>query len=192
MNSIKPIKDTGDDKPVSKLQFWWWDVQDRIHKLTSPFRKVRDFIIRVFHYLPILWQDKDFDWVFIITMLQFKLKRTREYLVKENIIVDIEEISKQIEIAENLIDKILKDDFCKEEQDAHDLKWGETNDYFTPNKNGIGSILNFSKTNANTPEEKEQERSEQFAIYGLGEKRKADAWDKLYAHLRANLENWWS
>jgi ligand-binding sensor domain-containing protein len=116
---------------------------------------------------------------------------TREYLVKENIIGDIESISAQIKQAEDMIEAILEDDFCKEENAAHELKWGEHNDYFTPTENGC-SLWNFSRTKANTPEEKEQEHKEIMEIYALSDKRQEEMWDKLFAHLRANIMSWWS
>lgn len=196
MTNIKPIN-LGSDDDVSfwanhpRLREFKWAVEDRIDKILSPLWKIKTFVLKMFAYAPILWRDRDFDWAFILTILQFKLKRTREYLVEENIIGDIDKISSEIKQAEDIIDEIFKDDFCKEEHEAHTAKWGEHKDNFVPTKNGA-LRWDMSREKAITPEEKEQERKEIMEIYELEEKRMGEAWDRLFTHLKANIRGWWS
>ncbi len=73
---------------------------------------------RIIEYIPILWEDEDWEWIFILDLLQYKLKRTRECLVEDSLNKDIGEREKQILYAESLIDKIREDEGPKKIGDA--------------------------------------------------------------------------
>jgi hypothetical protein len=56
-----------------------------------------------------LWKDEDYDYAFVLRMMQYKLKRTREHILDHDIIVESEEVAAQIQRAENLIELVIGD-----------------------------------------------------------------------------------
>ena len=49
------------------------------------FYRVRNFfasIARVFSYLPVIWKDRDWDYGFLLDLLEFKLKRIKKYFLE--------------------------------------------------------------------------------------------------------------
>jgi hypothetical protein len=69
------------------------------------------FLIKWFQYAPILWRDYDWDYAYILRLLQYKLRRTREQLWKYDYLLNTRRQCKEIRLAELLIDRILKDEY---------------------------------------------------------------------------------
>ncbi|MBI2449672.1 hypothetical protein HYV49_05240 [Candidatus Pacearchaeota archaeon] len=86
-------------------------------------RRVLRWLKKSFQYSLFLWNDYDWDYALILQLLQYKLKRTRECIVKNDIITDSKIIAKQIKYAEFLIERISDYNYLdkKEEKDWHRL-----------------------------------------------------------------------
>lgn len=67
-------------------------------------RKVRE-------YRRVLKNDGDFDYGFILIMLQYKLRRTREHIIKHNILMDATKIGAQIQVVEKLLQRVIDDKY---------------------------------------------------------------------------------
>ena len=167
-------------------------LSDKWFNLTRPFRNTYHFIIKLFQYAKLLWSDRDFDFVHILILLQDKLKRTREHIVEHDIIKSSKIIGKQINYSEFLIQRILDDDYCKELQTAHNVKWGDITQYFDPKEEGTNYYrYHVVRANATTPELEEQERAEQMAVYNAQHMAKEKDLDRLFKHIRKYLQGWW-
>ena len=88
-------------------------------------KKIVRFVGKVFAYLPVLWRDEDYDYGHILSLLKYKLKRTRLHILKHNIILDAKEVAAQITYAETLIQRLQDDNYLPELEEAHTEKWGE-------------------------------------------------------------------
>lgn len=162
------------------------------NKVSSFFNDVVDYVARVIEYSPVLWQDRDYDYRHILTMLQYKLKRTREHITEHQFIQDADLVGEQIAHAEELLRRVLNDDYCKEEQAAHEAKWGDTVDLSHPSEDHPGFFeWDMSRANVHTPEEKQQEKDEQMIIYERMELARELDLDELFAHIRKNIQRWW-
>ena len=56
--------------------------------------KIKRFIlkiIKIFQYLPILWQDEDYDFEYLLLLIKFKIQRIKKEIVRNNIIVKEEQ-----------------------------------------------------------------------------------------------------
>jgi len=162
-----------------KEVFWWLP------------RRICRLIGKLLAYIPILYNDFDWDWHFILILLKFKLKRTRECITNNDIIADAKKVSKQIKYAEDLIDQILNDDFCKEEWAAHNKKWGELHINSVSIPGSTSSRYLFNRYNVTNKTEEEQEREEFRKISSLEVKRQLAADKKLFEHLRKYYRSWW-
>ncbi len=143
-------------------------------------------------YLPVLWRDRDYDYYHILALLKYKLERTRKHIVGHQIIEDADLVGEQIAHAEELLRRIMNDDYCKEEQEAHEVKWGEAVDLSKPSEEYPGHYeWDMSRANATTPELKEQESNEQLEIYNRQSLARQLDLDELFIHLRKHIERWW-
>jgi len=172
---------------------WKWNLGNIWGKLTHPFRRVFWWIVKSVQYSILLWNDFDWDYSYILLLLQYKLKRTRERILDNNIILRAEEVAAQIKHAEDLIEKWKKDDFCTDLYEAHEKKWGKIVDLSEPiDVNGMTMYTwNMSRENATTPELQEQEKKEAQEIYQKAEEAKEKNFDELFAHLRKHIQEWW-
>jgi hypothetical protein len=156
-----------------------------------PFVLVWEFLERVWAYLPILWHDRDWDYAFILRLLKFKLERTRKRIVANDFISEAGRVGKEIQHAENLIDRFLNDDYCKAEFQTHEEKWGKRTTTFTPHSSGLGSIMGYTRDNAKTAVDYEQERNEIRALYEKSDQEKDRDWKELWAHLEHKMRGFW-
>jgi len=171
----------------------WWNVKSLWHSLTYPFRRTWDWMVKSIQYSIVLWKDFDWDYTYILVLLQYKLKRTRKRILDNNIILRSEEVGAQIKHAEDLIQKWFDDDFCKDAQKAHDKKWGEIIN-FTKEVDWNGRKvhqLDIQRANVTTEEEKAQEEQEQRAIWNRQEYERQQCLDEIFAHIRKHIQEWW-
>lgn len=76
-------------------------------------------------WLPILWQDHDWDSGFMLRIFRHKIHRMRIHFETHHIICDWEKVAKELLVAENLLDRLIKDDYCDEEWERHCQAFGE-------------------------------------------------------------------
>jgi hypothetical protein len=69
------------------------------------FKELVDSVKNVIRWIPILWQDRDWDDYYITKILQFKIENQREYLVKANRHVDIDRDNKWMTLVLNLLER---------------------------------------------------------------------------------------
>lgn len=171
----------------------WWNVRNHWDNLTHPFRKVFWWVVKVSQYSVVLWKDFDWDHVYFFILMQYKMKRMRERILANNMIVRAEEVGAQIKHAEDLIQKWIDDDFCAELHDAHEKKWGKIQDLSKPIVRGGQTFYEWdmSRENATTEELKKQEADEQREIYNKHEEARQKCLDDIFAHIRKHVQEWW-
>lgn len=76
------------------------------YKLPSWFRGFCYSIGSLFSWFKIVWKDRHWDYGYIYDTLQFKLEKTRDYIVKHNRLTKTEEVNRDITICLNLIEKV--------------------------------------------------------------------------------------
>jgi hypothetical protein len=87
-------------------------------------------IVRIIEWIPILWKDRDWDYAFILRLLHYKLERTRDCIVRNNIIVDANKVADEINHSLEQLDKIINneadDEWYKHFTESHpDGHYGE-------------------------------------------------------------------
>ena len=140
-------------------------------------KRIKQFyrwIIKSCQYAWFLRSDWDYDWSCILKLLQYKLRRTREHIVKHNIIEDADEIAAQISYVECLIDKILADDYYQNEWDLYESKYG----------------VPWNQDHL-TEQQREQGRRELTEICAKMEQAREKDWQELFMALKRDLRGWW-
>ena len=91
-------------------------------------RRIKRFIenlVRIFQYLPLIWRDRDWDEQFLLTLLEFKLRRMSNYFHKYGITVGNEEQAKQCKLAADLCKRMIDSEYWE-----HGIEWVQTGEEF--------------------------------------------------------------
>jgi hypothetical protein len=86
-------------------------------------KQVLSSIKRIIEWIPILWKDRDWDYIFILRLLHYKLERTRDCIVSNNFISDANKVAQEINDSLTKLDKILNneadDEWYKHYTESH-------------------------------------------------------------------------
>ena len=154
-------------------------------------KDIKTFAKNCWAFKGLLWQDRNWDHVYILRFLQFKIKRTRQYIEKHQRHTRWKRDVKDMLQAEEMIRVILEDRAGAELFEAHDAKWGKSHHKFIPLENGTGSLMRTLREKVHTPEEQAQELKEYRAILKKSWKLEEKHWNRLWKHLDKNMRNWW-
>lgn len=151
-------------------------------------RRLYEFLVKVCQYIPILWHDRDWDYAYILILLQFKLKRTRECIIKNDIILESNLVAEEIKQCEDCIERILNDEYCKEEEENLESIDGAPKLDFTPTSDSNYQEMKIIYPKALSNEEARERRME---LYLKQEKCKQEDYDLLFKMLREKIQGWW-
>lgn len=167
-------------------------VPDWFRDLKTEIRWFFKNIKRIFEYLPVVWNDRDWDEHYIYKILKYKIERTRRENLRGNHLHK-NRYAKQMRTCEILLDRLAKDNYFDKLNEKHEKKWGELKVDFLPVNpdSGYGQI-DLSHPNAKTAEQKEQQSKEFKRIMkqeNMLRKQDLDLFAKIFAR---NSRNWWS
>lgn len=93
-----------------------------LNKIRSIWIRLTRGILNLIKWFPIIWNDRDFDGLYFYYLMQFKLKCIDETFSDRTKVYQIDEsrlnIVKYVRIARILLDRLIKDDFNTEEENA--------------------------------------------------------------------------
>ena len=87
-----------------RVSFWWND-QDILHPVRC-YWKVR----KIISYIPLLWNDWDWDYACLYRMMAFKLKLMKEHHRECKTIADWETVANETEAPEACLNRLQADD----------------------------------------------------------------------------------
>lgn len=154
--------------------------------------KVKKFlnkIIKICKYLPILWKDEDWDYEYILALLKYKLKRTRDCISRNQIISNGErrDICIQINQAlDHLNNYANADEVYDDLRSPLPFKVGHIT---VPTENDCWKMIMINKE-ANrrlTPEE-----DEIYGTYLLNKhKFEQEEWEAAWDIIKEHGQGWW-
>lgn len=151
---------------------------------------IKAFFKNCVKYRSFLWNDRWFDSAFIFIMLREKLKKDLYGYKHHAMAEDSEEIVGQLEKCIAVLNRIVYDDYDKEEFDKIDDKWGEISWKTTPTEEGMYRI-DLSRPHVKTEEDKEQYKKELFAAHTTAYERKKKDIDNLFDYMKMHIVEWW-
>lgn len=184
---------------IEKIFSFWWPIRRKIINFYDFFRYyLPGGIYNFFLWFSVIFYDRQFDYVFILKILQRKFELMEKFYLKDAIIKRSDVVAKQMKICKILISRILKDEYCKKELDELDENFGELRmwgeaafDEKTGEQLNDMCRLEISRIFADTPEKREYERKEFLRIMKLKEKRKSDDIEFLFKYITKHLTSWW-
>lgn len=138
-------------------------------------------------YKKFLKEDEDWDWVYILRTLRYKLQRTRRCISANNIVVSAPQIARQIKEVETLLERVEKDNYYWEISKAFRKKYGSLkiiSDKPNPGQNFSRVTFKYTKE---TPLNAKKIRQEQRRLWLQAEKiQRQDlrkAFDLMYKNI---------
>jgi len=164
-------------------------------KLKTLYYNLKYGIQNLFVYFPIIFKTREWDFVFIYELIQFKLNRVRKHLEEHNLFEGVEKVCQQIRICENLIQRLLDNDYNQYLHKKHEERFGKFNfESIFWNKDNNGEDLfelksKYSK--CKTDEEVELADNEKSKIYELDRIAYEKDRKLLFKMLEKYIEGWW-
>jgi hypothetical protein len=159
------------------------------------YRKIR----KIVQWIPLLWEDEDWDYNYILTVLDYKLSRT--YNEIKNGYGDDEEWIKprcaEIQEVRDMIVEIKADAFAEKEYSEHEEKYGLIKMIYDEEvvRNSRTVIIAYEKAilpdgsiNETLNDEAKNARLE---ISKIEENRRNEAMNKMFSLVAKNIRGWW-
>jgi len=161
---------------IDKIETWWYDLKYGIEN--------------VFHWVPVIWKDRNWDHYFIYVILRHKLRlmeiQIREYGHHTNSDRDAD----NIKVCVNLLDRLIADEYHEMAFKDHDRKWGEP-DFRWEKYKDDSDLVELHIDRDKVTNEKEQERKEfRRASTHEANLREQDL-DMLFKNIRKYIQTWW-
>lgn len=162
-----------------------YQIKNFIHFIKS----IPSGIKRLIKWAPIIWENYDWDYVYLLKIMYFKIDLMEKRMRTAQIIEDWETIADQMLECKTLLkNQIEKDeyDYVEEELEKHKEKWGDIRTTFNPDNS-----ISIKSSKVQTPEEEEQERKEYLNIVQKGINIKKSELNKLFELLPKYIQGWW-
>jgi hypothetical protein len=193
MFMIKKLKDS--KSLLKKLDSWWYSswLGSRWYRFKWRYiqKPIKDAIKTVQWYKNVFRNDSDFDAHSIYAILEYKLKRLLPELVKGCDIHRKEDLM-ALELAHKIAGRLSRYDYDLALHKKHDKKWGKLKTWFTAVEGKPDySQMHSSRSKANTPRKKKQERAEYCKAITLAWEHRNKDRELLFNLLNKHLEKWW-
>lgn len=180
-----------------KLKLLWNSLKWKLKDIYYAIMNFPRFVKRVYEYLPVLYNDVDYDYTSILTMLAYKCKRTRQYIEVSGHLANKERVCRELRTVELLVDRIVGDNYCESESLEMETKYGSLNllsRRCTDNDSIASGCKEILFTREKCIGDKKliaQEREETTRIYRKADSLKQHDYDLLFKHIRKHIQSWW-
>lgn len=155
--------------------------------MKKAFRKLKHWLSQSIAYSIFIWKNDNYDWdyVFFLKLLRFKLDRMAK-TIKDNEIIEANiRVAKQINYVSYLISRYLDDTDLEKENAKFELKWGKTT-HITRDR---GYSIGFEK--ATTEEQRKLATQDFVDMYKRVDAKEKELLDRAFKHIAKYLQRWW-
>lgn len=101
---------------IEKIKDAYWACYRGVRNIYDIFRyDLWHFFGNLWKWRKVLWEDRDWDYIFILKALEFKVRKTGEHLLEHARHTTYKRDSAQCLRVADALKRIIEDDYCKEE-----------------------------------------------------------------------------
>jgi hypothetical protein len=142
-------------------------------------------------YKSVLSKDEDWDWTYILSLLKYKLERTRKCISSNKIIKDAPKVSGQIREVENLLNRVIEDRYFDEISKDFRKKYGHLKMISQkPIPGQLATTVTFKFTKE-TPQNAKRIHSLHHRLYLKAQKMQKDDLREAFNLMHKNIWGWW-
>lgn len=156
-------------------------IKERLARYVARYRRFKVFL----SWLPIIWQDRDWDWEYILSILQFKIIKVRDHTKECGNHVNDPKYIKEMNKAIKMIDEVISENPLEKEFANYYKKYGHPKQILVPTKEKTSVMYNCKYIS-------EKARLEYMNL--LHEEMEAiqKNWNDLFDYLKDHMKNWWN
>lgn len=118
-------------------------------------RKIRKLI----YWLPVIWNDRDFDQYYIYEILRHKLISMRNFFENNAHTLYSKERAKEMDLCIKILNRLIADEYHINAHYFHDKKWGKLEIDFIPYNDKYDEMIS-NRENIKSEKDKDQELKE--------------------------------
>jgi len=146
---------------------------------------------KVKEYKEFLKNDHDWDWAYIIRLLRYKLERTRKCILENDIIKGSKKVAREIQVVENLLDRVAEDNYFHEITKDFHKKHGKLKSIYKKSEYGPNWLTSISKFTKETPQNRKRLHAQYARLWTKASKMQQDDLKKAFDLMNKNIWNWW-
>jgi hypothetical protein len=156
------------------------------------FRRLYRWIIKLIKYGRYLWDDYDYDDVYIFRILKLKLTLMADFFESNKAMsVGSEKRAKEMRRCIALLDRIINDKYADLPLDQLERKYGEMVWDFHQIPNSSFSTVDIHRNPPKGTPEYEAERKESSKIFKHAAWQKQNDINYLFDYMKRNIQKWW-
>ena len=163
------------------------ELQDMVEALKGNlsrfFYNVKNGLRNLWKWRSVVWNDRPWDYVYIFKALRFKLDETQRCI--DGTFVGADEEAAKIRSLIEAIDRILEDDYVKEEYEEMDRKYGKLEMIFHEDNTITTTRKNLKE------EDRETERQETLTLAELEAERRQQDINFVFDTMKNDIQRWW-
>lgn len=146
----------------------------------------------VLRWLPVIWGDRDWDYVYLYEVMRHKLVRMESFIRREGHSMDRDETAGEIAHAIALLDRLIANEYLEEALAPFDTKWGEGTMVWESIE-GSPACRYKGQHFANASTDEEQEQANLEFRERCKESDEAERLDReeLFSFIAKNIRGWW-
>ena len=153
------------------------------NNLARFFYNVKNGLRNLWKWRSVVWNDRPWDYVYIFKALRFKLDETQRCI--DGTFVGADEEAAKIRSLIEAIDRILEDDYVKEEYEEMDRKYGKLEMIFHEDNTITTTRKNLKE------EDRETERQETLTLAELEAERRQQDINFVFDTMKNDIQRWW-
>ena len=157
-------------------------------------KRIATGIKNIWAWAPIVWADRQWDYVFIYSVLAFKLRRMQQFFESDApVVADADEIAQSLKKCADKAERLANDNYLTDELKAmrHEERWGESWFICNPIDEELSEWRGMWYEKAESYEENDQANREFLTASRRAEAKKKLDRISLFGHIIENIENWW-
>lgn len=162
----------------------WYDIR-------HPFRRTYRYLSKLYQYSVYLWDDYDFDDVYIFKILRLKLLRMADFFEKNGMTVSANKHAKEMRIAASLCTRIINNDYMDLPMEQIERKYGKLILDSHPTDNPRLVKLDIHRNPKKGTPEYEAERKESIKVYKHAEWQRQNDINYLFDYMKKHVQGWW-
>lgn len=163
-----------------------YNVSEIIYKISRPFYQLKQGIVNVIKWFPVIYKDRDWSYHYIFVILHKKLEHMEKMFRSDDVFTACaNQTADEIKEAKDVLKRLIEDDYLSEALIPYHEKYGFNDKLYTFEKiEGTNSSKLVWTQN--------QEQMKMFREAGdLADKKKAEDLKYLFEYLHKNIEKWW-